>query len=419
MKAELHTEPRVAFFPDSFVEVNGVAHTSRQLVAYARQHDLPLLCVYGAGLTAEATTGSVRQFALRRGRCGFALDADLRNDLLFWRHAHRVIETVCEFKADLIHITGPNDTGQLGAYVAWRLGLPLVCSWHTNVHDYAGQRLGQQLPGWLPQRWRTGLSHWAEALALLAVLRFYQLGRVQLAPCESLHAMLSQATRRPTYLMQRGVDASLFTPHHRLRHDSVFEIGYVGRLTPEKNLRILAAVEQRLLAAGLTRFRFVIVGAGSERDWLAANLKKATFTGVLRGVTLARAYANFDLFVFPSTTDTFGNVVLEAQASGVPAIVSAHGGPSSIIEPECTGLIADEAEAIAGAIMQLMTNRQQLAQMATAARERAQSFTWEAIFARVYEAYEHCLQLDQAQAAARAESAAERNLKVAAEAALR
>ena len=194
----MSAQPRVAFFPDSFVEVNGVANTSRHLVAYARQRDLPLLCIHGADHTDAINEGSVKRLALRRGRCGFALDADLRNDLLFWRHAQRALQALREFKADLVHITGPNDTGQLGAYVAWRLGLPLVCSWHTNVHQYAGQRVDKLLSGWLPQRGRSGFSHWAETLTLRAVLRFYQLGRVQLAPYESLRTMLSQATHQPT-----------------------------------------------------------------------------------------------------------------------------------------------------------------------------------------------------------------------------
>jgi phosphatidylinositol alpha 1,6-mannosyltransferase len=412
----MKAEPRVAFFPDSFVEVNGVAHTSRQLVAYARSHQSPMLCVYGTGLSATNVDGSVTQLALRRSRCGFALDADLRNDLLLWRHAPRVLQAVREFNADLIHITGPNDTGQLGAYVAWRLGLPLVCSWHTNVHQYAGRRVDKLLSGWLPQRSCSGLSHWAETLTLRAALRFYQLGRVQLAPCESLRALLSEATRKPTYLMQRGVDATLYTPQHRFRHDNIFQIGYVGRLTPEKNLRVLAEVEQRLLAAGHRHFRFVITGAGSELAWLRDHLQHVQFNGVLRGTALARAYANLDLFVFPSTTDTFGNVVLEAQASGIPALVSAHGGPSSIIKNGETGLIADGAAAIAAALAQLMTDRARLAQMGSAARAHAQGFTWDAIFARVYEAYEHCLQLDQARAA---ESRNQPRLDVSAETATR
>ncbi len=387
----MKTEPRVAFFPDSFVEVNGVAHTSRQFVEYARAHRLPFLCVHGADGTHCSVDGSVTKLALRRGELGFAFDAELRSDLLFWRHARRVLATVREFKADLIHITGPNDTGQLGAYVAWKLGLPLVASWHTNVHEYAAQRLRKSLP-LLPQPWRDGLARRAEGLTLRAAMRFYQLGRVLLAPNEELRSLLAKSTGKSTYLMQRGVNTTLFSPAKRARQDAVFQIGYVGRLTPEKNVRMLAELETRLLAQGHKRFRFVIIGAGCERVWLEQHLRQARFPGVLRGEALARAYAELDLFVFPSTTDTFGNVVLEAQASGVPAIVSTHGGPKFIIEEGVTGFGARDVAEFAARVAMLMADRSRLAHMAEAARQRATAFAWEEVFARVYETYENCLQ---------------------------
>lgn len=392
----MKTEPRVAFFPDSFVEVNGVAHTSRQLVEYARTQRLPLLCVHGADGSQRSVAGSVTKLALRRGELGFALDAELRSDLLFWRHAQRVLAAVREFKADLIHITGPNDTGQLGAYVAWKLGLPLVASWHTNVHEYAAQRLRKALP-LLPQSWRDRLTQRAETLTLRAAMRFYQLGTVLLAPNEELRALLAKSTGKPTHLMQRGVNTTLFSPTKRARQDAVFQIGYVGRLTPEKNVRMLAELESRLLALGHKRFRLVVIGAGSERPWLERHLQQARFPGVLRGEALARAYAELDLFVFPSATDTFGNVVLEAQASGVPAIVNTQGGPKFIIEDGVTGLSANNTDAFAAATALLMTERGRRAQMAEAARQRACTFAWEEVFARVYGAYEYCLQLRHAQ----------------------
>lgn len=387
----MKTEPRVAFFPDSFIEVNGVAHTSRMLAAYAQQQELPMLCVHGAAHTAHSTAGSLHQLALARSGCGFRLDADFRYDLLFWRHATRALAAVRDFRADLVHITGPNDTGQLGAYVAWKLGLPLVISWHTNVHEYAGLRLERLLP-WLPSVVRRTLARQAAQLSLRSTLQFYQLGRVLLAPNDELCALLRRGTHRPVELMPRGVDTALFAPHKRLRTDSTFVFGYVGRLTPEKNVRWLAILEQGLAAAGVENFRFVIVGEGSERDWLEQNMRHAEFTGVLRGETLARAYANFDLFVFPSTTDTFGNVVLEAQAAGVPALVSAHGGPKFIIQDGVSGLTANTAQEFLQAALGLCTDRARLSAMRAAARARAAEFSWEHVFGLVYQAYAAALQ---------------------------
>src|SRR5215510_15951306 len=181
----MRVEPRVAFFPDSFVEVNGVAHTSRQLVAYAERRNLPLLCVHGGERTERVIAGGVARLSLGRGSFGFKLDADFRYDALFWRHAKRAIEATREFKANVVHVTGPNDTGQLGAYVAHRLRLPLVISWHTNLHEYAARRLNKLMAP-LPDGWRERLASLAERQSLRATLRFYQLGRALLAPNEEL-----------------------------------------------------------------------------------------------------------------------------------------------------------------------------------------------------------------------------------------
>jgi len=387
----MRTEPRVAFFPDSFLEVNGVAHTSRQLVAYAQRRELPFLCLHGGPATEQKQTGNLTQLTLQRSRCGFRLDADFRYDLLFWRHVPAVLAAVRDFRAELIHITGPNDTGQLGAYVAWKLGLPLVISWHTNVHEYAGLRLRRLTP-WLPAATRDGLAAWAEAQSLRGTLRFYQLGRALLAPNQELCTLLQRATDRPVRLMRRGVDTTLFSPRKRLRTDSVFRIGYVGRLTPEKNVRLLATLDQALRAAGIQDFRCVIVGEGSERPWLERHMPRAEFTGVLRGEALARAYANFDLFVFPSATDAFGNVVLEAQAAGVPALVSAHGGPKFIVKAGESGLVAAQAKDFVKAVLHLHADPARLQQMRLAARQRALEFSWDNVFGEVYEAYAEALQ---------------------------
>jgi glycosyltransferase involved in cell wall biosynthesis len=168
-------------------------------------------------------------------------------------------------------------------------------------------------------------------------------------------------------------------------------MGYVGRLTREKNLRLLAALERALLEAGLTRYLFVIVGGGSERAWLEENLRRAEFTGVLRGEPLARAYANFDLFLFPSRTDAFGNVVQEALAAGTPALVTRQGGPKFLIQPGITGYVAaDDHEFIARAVS-LAAEPEVCRRMRAAARQAACALSWDQIFEQVWEDYQICL----------------------------
>src|SRR5262249_925758 len=151
---------------------------------------------------------------------------------------------------------------------------------------------------------------------------------------------LRQHTGKPTFLMRRGVDTTLFSPTKRDVRDGTFRFGFVGRLSIEKNVRLLARLEQALLGSGHTHFRFLIVGDGRERSWLERQMRWAEFPGTLHGESLARAYANMDLLVFPSETDTFGNVVQEALASGTPALVSSYGGPKFIVRPGISGFVA-------------------------------------------------------------------------------
>ena len=120
-----------------------------------------------------------------------------------------------------------------------------------------------------------------------------------MGPNRELIELLEKATGKPCFLMARGVDTELFHPSRRNRHGWPFTVGYVGRLTVEKNVEMLVDVEERLQEVGLPHYQFLIVGQGSSESFLRTHLKKAIFTGVLRGEELARAYANMDVFLFP------------------------------------------------------------------------------------------------------------------------
>src|SRR5579863_301803 len=129
--------PRVAYFPDSFHEVNGVAHTSRHFEAFARRRNLPFLCVRaGDRPQALMKDGNVWTLELPRGLLSFPLEKDLRFDPAFARHTPLIEETLEHFRPDLVHVTGPSEVGLLGAGLAWDFSLPLAASWHTNVHEY-------------------------------------------------------------------------------------------------------------------------------------------------------------------------------------------------------------------------------------------------------------------------------------------
>ncbi len=196
--------------------------------------------------------------------------------------------------------------------------------------------------------------------------------------------------------MQRGVDAGLFTPVNRSRpHCSSGPIcqpvlGYVGRLSVEKNVALLPQIDAQLRGQNI-RAKWVIIGHGAEEAHLRSALGDAALVGVLRGQALADAYANMDLFVFPSHTDTFGNVVLEALASGVPAVVTPDGGPAHILTAAeiftaPAGRIASDAK-FAATIADLLHQPAALAAMRSSGRAYAATCSWDAIFDRVVAAY--------------------------------
>jgi glycosyltransferase involved in cell wall biosynthesis len=384
--------PRVAYFPDSFHEVNGVAHTSRNFVAYAERHGLPFLCVRAGGRAqAFEQAGELRTLELKRSRGSVRMEKDLEFDTIFWRHEQSIREALERFRPDLIHITGPSELGMFGAYFAWELGLPLAASWHTNVHEYAARRMGW-LTGRLTVNQGAAIEQGVEDGALWATSQFYKLAKVLFAPNNELCRMLEKTTGRPCFLMQRGVDTEWFSPAHRTRaeNEKVVVLGYVGRLSVEKNVALLARVERELAGMGLGGVRFLIVGHGSEEASLRRDLKEAEFAGVLRGVVLAQAYANMDVLVFPSHTDTFGNVVLEALASGVPAVVTPHGGPKFIVRDGETGFVTED-DRFAEMVAEMVRDRARLEEMRLRAREYALGCSWDAVFDRVYAGYETAL----------------------------
>ncbi|MBV8573094.1 MAG: glycosyltransferase, partial [Acidobacteriaceae bacterium] len=196
---------RAAFLPDTFHEVNGVAHTSRQFEAFASRRGIPFLSVH-CGPGHEITrSGSVRVVQLKRGPARVGLDANLDYDPFLLRYGNAVLEQVRNFAADLVHITGPGDMGAVGMYVSWRLNIPLVISWHTSFHEYAGRRLQRLLEVTGPRAARRAGSA-AESLGLGILRWFYRRASIVLAPNLELVDMVHAMTGRPAFLMPRGVD---------------------------------------------------------------------------------------------------------------------------------------------------------------------------------------------------------------------
>ncbi len=167
--------------PDTFHEVNGVAHTSRQLEAFAVRRNIPFLSVHCGPTNETVTNGAVTVMQLKRGPLRFGLDANLDYDPFLMRYTSRVMEEVKKFGADVIHITGPGDMGAVGCYISWRRQLPLLISWHTSRHEEAVRRW-ERLLSFTGKRLSQRIGAWAARTALQLLGLFYRRAVIVLAP---------------------------------------------------------------------------------------------------------------------------------------------------------------------------------------------------------------------------------------------
>jgi glycosyltransferase involved in cell wall biosynthesis len=378
----------VALFTDSFHETNGVARVSREFASFAKRGNLPFFCVHAGPATGISQDGSVRTIELKRSLASFPLDKDLDCDPLLNRYRNRLVRELTEFQPDVIHITGPGDLGVLGFWVAHILGVPLAASWHTNLHEYASRRLYGAL-SFAPERLRGAVAGAAERWSLRALMAFYRLAHFTFAPNPSMVELLQTRTGRPAYPMEHGVDLSQFSPAAGGKRAGPFRIGYVGRLTVEKNVRAFVDLQRKLESARERDFQLVLVGDGRERGYLRRHLPQAEMPGILHGDSLANAYASMDAFVFPSRTDTFGLVILEAMASGVPVLVTPETGARVGIRDGVEGFLSHD---FARGILTLIHADARRREMGCAARQFACSKDWDTVFRAVYRTYEEALE---------------------------
>jgi glycosyltransferase involved in cell wall biosynthesis/predicted metal-dependent phosphoesterase TrpH len=276
-----------------------------------------------------------------------------------------LVEALSEGRYDAVHVTAPGPAGVAATLLGRIAGTSLVASYHTELGSYAGMRSGDG-----------GI----ESIAQAAMGAFYGAPSLVLSPSPAADRSLLALGVDPSRLgrWERGVDISRFDPGKAARdaYPGEIKVLYAGRLTREKGVDLLAESFLRARAAD-PRLHLLLAGGGPEEDELRARLgEDATFLGWLEGDALARAYASADIFLFCSTTDTYGQVVLEAGASGVPVVAVAEGGPASLVEHRHTGMLCQpDPDRIAGTVLQLAASpllcRHLGASAARAARERS------------------------------------------------
>lgn len=294
-----------------------------------------------------------------------------------------------QFDPDIMHIAVPDLLGLRALKLARQLRVPVVASYHTRYEAY--------------------LKHYGFLAALTGLVtahlkRFYGAFREVYVPSDSMADVLRADGLRDNFrLWSRGIDAARFHPDKRsmawrARHgigESELVIAHVSRLVREKRTDILAAALRQLSAMGVAH-RVLIVGDGPERGALQSLLPEAVFTGSLDGEELATAYASSDIFFFPSETESFGNVTLEAMASGLPCVCADATGSRSLVAAGETGLLA-----VPGRVAQFAAHLATLAgdaalrrRMGLAARERALGFSWDKTMARILGYYRDVLAAD-------------------------
>jgi glycosyltransferase involved in cell wall biosynthesis/predicted metal-dependent phosphoesterase TrpH len=254
-----------------------------------------------------------------------------------------LVETLAEGGYDLVHVTAPGPAGVAATLLSRITGAPLLASYHTELAAYAGMRSGDD-----------GL----EALARIGLGAFYGAPGVVLSPSPSADASLAALGTDPTRVArwERGVDVGRFDPvkADRDAYPGEIKVLYAGRMTREKGVDLLAESFLRAHRAD-PRLHLLLAGGGPEEGELRERLgERATFLGWLGGEELARAYASADVFLFASSTDTYGQVILEAAASGLPVVAVAEGGPAALVENRHTGLLCrPDPDHLAGALLQL------------------------------------------------------------------
>jgi phosphatidylinositol alpha 1,6-mannosyltransferase len=296
---------------------------------------------------------------------------------------HDIRSTLDKFKPDIVHIVSPFFMGMAAYNYARERGIPAVNSYHTRFVSYLKYYGFSYLEwfGWDYLRW------------------FYNKAARTFVPSTTTIKELEEHGFERLSLWQRGIDTSHFSPlfADRNLHDHWSSDGspvalYAGRLVKEKDIETLIKAYQ-ILKAKEVAFKLVFVGDGPLREELASVLPDAILAGFKNGEELSRAYASADIFVFPSTTESFGNVVLEAEASGLPCVVASEGGVMDLVQNGETGFLAKPKDAadLASKMEILLTNEILRNSLSLKAREHAASKSWREVNRVLFRGYEELI----------------------------
>jgi len=364
----------VAIFTDNdFGKVNGVTTTLAAALEYAPD-DINLrvyTCDEGGAETGDYLSLSSFGVGIPFYREMKVYFPPFRN---FLRHA--TADSI-----DVVHLTTPGPIGLAALWVASRLGIPTIGSFHTDLAEYTRILSGSR-----------GLARFMEWYMRC----LYQRCERILAPSDTTRDMLVRAglERSRIDIWRRGVSTVRFDPAKRSQalrdkwgvSNERPAVIYVGRVSKEKGLQMLKPFSRFLEYAGVAH-RVIVVGDGPMHVALREECPDAVFTGTLRHEDVAVAMASADFMFFPSRTDTAGNVVLEAQASGLPVLVSDAGGPRENLRPAESGFVCSGLPDFVRRAGDLLRHPRKRREMSLAAREYALTRRWETSLEPLYDSY--------------------------------
>lgn len=371
---------RIALFTGNYVHIeDGVSRTLGRLVGYLVDcgHDV-LVC----GPTVEDPPLRQPGQFLAVPSVPFPGRPEYRISTRFPASVRKEVEA---FAPDIVHLATPDVLGFKALRWARETSLPVVATYHTHFVsylDYYG--LGVIRP----------LFHWIAR-------RFYNRCDEVYVPTPVMESSLrEQGVTVPIRLWPRGIELDRFSPSHRSeqwRQENGFApddvvLAFVSRLVKEKGLDVYAETVGRVRTQGLP-VRALVVGDGPERETLSEALPGAVFTGHLHGQDLATAYASVDVFLFPSETETFGNVTLEAMASGLACVCADAAGSRSLIVDERTGLLCPprDVESFTHATTRLAQDSVERERLGRAARDAATRYNWPTVLKSMTDYYEAIL----------------------------
>lgn len=359
-------------------EINGVALTLARLLAVlqSRGHQVQLV--------RPRQPGQVEPAVATGTEAGAGVDLFTRG-MPIPRYPHlrmglpakkRLVSAWMAQRPDLVHIATEGPLGWSALRAARKLRLPVSTDFRTNFHAYS-RHYGI---GWLRH-------------PIAAYLRkFHNMADCTMVPTDTLRHSLMQARFERLHVVARGIDTAAFSPAWRdddlRRHWGVCGSErvalYVGRLAAEKNLALLARTAAAMSAADPS-LKWVVVGDGPARGMLQGAMPRARFVGALSGRDLARHYASADLFVFPSLTETYGNVVPEAMASGLALLAFDMAAASELVQHRFSGLVVPAGDEVAfvQAGSELAQRPESSSRLGQRAREAVLSHDWSRIAAQV------------------------------------